>query len=259
MLALSPPSLSLSALSFCVCVCVVLEDPNLPMVQTRLASIYSDLLASASSTGMVGSLAPLLFASLALCSQPGSLLLDALASQTIGLQVFSLTWPSPWATQFRKDLLSLFLRRVTGLGRRACLWQITIQPTAQGRTGHGPQNFGETPKWATHLVRGERVKIDTLHKEGNKSKHTDVTASCVHRPFSYNLGFTYLRDLLSPKVQSLREKWVWLGLLCPLAVDLTPLGLSSKFTELQDNMSVWWGRASPPNADKATGKQRRQN
>lgn len=84
------------------------------------------------------------------------------------------------------------------------------------------------PQDGQHLVRGEGVKIDTSHKEGNNPKHTAVTASCEHRPFSHNLGLTYLRGLLSPEDQSLREKRVSPVPLCPWAVDLTPLVLSIK-------------------------------
>lgn len=85
------------------------------------------------------------------------------------------------------------------------------------------------PQDGQHLVRGEGVKIDTSHKEGNNLKHTAVTDSCEHRPFSHNLGLTYLRGLLSPEDQSLRSpERVSPVPLCPWAVDLTPLVLSIK-------------------------------
>lgn len=89
------------------------------------------------------------------------------------------------------------------------------------------------------------MKIDTSHKEGNNPKHTAVTASCEHRPFSHNLGLTYLRGLLSPEDQSLREKRVSP---VPFALgQLTshPWCLALSVTKSQDNESVCGGGQVP--------------
>lgn len=147
---------------------------------------------------------------------------------------FLLTWPSPWVTPvLRKDpklhqtCSDFFGSRSQARVPGQVFGRPPFNPLHRAGPGLDPRIFVRPPRWATP-GQGRRRENRHLSQRRKNPKHTAVTASCEHRPFSHNLGLTYLRGLLSPEDQSLREKPVSPVPLCPWAADLTPLVLSIK-------------------------------